>query len=305
MDPVTRTDIRHALLAPVVERFPDQQARILQMALRNESFRGLCEDYHLARKSYGRLQVSPERAAEVAEYRTVIVVTSRRRYGAFWGRARMGNEAFPVRPAYCDRGGDGTRQRATIVKRLRDVADGRLRCGPRQGSQEMSKRPAPKRSDTRDGSTISSRCRVPALTGGAACMQLPAPGPEGDRTAGRPRTRSRSSALRGILRLSRSKASVDPAPADRGQRRRGGREPLPEDSRGDPDPGIQARHRRLGGRRAARRAPPELSTATMRHASGHRPYFEDAGRLARRRRPRQQQAAELRRLRRPEDAFVY
>ena len=56
----------------MVERFPDQQARILRLALRDEGFRALCEEYDLARKSYGRLQVSPERAAEVAEYRAVI-----------------------------------------------------------------------------------------------------------------------------------------------------------------------------------------------------------------------------------------
>ena len=52
-------------------------------------------------------------------------------------------------------------------------------------------------------------------------------------------------------------------------------------------------------------APPELNPATMRHEPGHRPYFEmlvvspgaaDRG---------PQQVAELRRLRRPEDAFVY
>ena len=69
---MTPTDPRHAPLAPVVERFPDQQAHILRLALRNEGFRALCEEYDLARKSYGRLQVSSERAAEVAEYRSVI-----------------------------------------------------------------------------------------------------------------------------------------------------------------------------------------------------------------------------------------
>ncbi len=60
------------MLAPVVERFPDQQASILRLARSDESFRALCEEYDLARKSYGRLQVSPDRAAEVAEYRAVI-----------------------------------------------------------------------------------------------------------------------------------------------------------------------------------------------------------------------------------------
>lgn len=66
------TDARHDLLAPVVERFPDQEARILRLALSDEGFLALCEEYDLARKSYGRLQVTPERAAEVAEYRMVI-----------------------------------------------------------------------------------------------------------------------------------------------------------------------------------------------------------------------------------------
>jgi hypothetical protein len=69
---MTRTDFRQAILAPVVERFPDQQARILRLALRHDGFRALCEEYDLARKSYGRLQVIPDRAAEVAEYRGVI-----------------------------------------------------------------------------------------------------------------------------------------------------------------------------------------------------------------------------------------
>lgn len=69
---MTHPDARHALLGPVVERFPDQQARILRLALRDAGFRALCEEYDLARKSYGRLQVSPDRAAEVAEYRAVI-----------------------------------------------------------------------------------------------------------------------------------------------------------------------------------------------------------------------------------------
>jgi hypothetical protein len=69
---MSQSDARHALLAPVVERFPDQQAHIYRLALRDEGFRALCEEYDLARKSYGRLQVSPERAAEVAEYRSVI-----------------------------------------------------------------------------------------------------------------------------------------------------------------------------------------------------------------------------------------
>jgi hypothetical protein len=69
---MTHPDARHPLLGPVVERFPDQQARILRLALSNAGFRALCEEYDLARKSYGRLLVSPERAAEVAEYRTVI-----------------------------------------------------------------------------------------------------------------------------------------------------------------------------------------------------------------------------------------
>ena len=66
------TDVRHAPLAQVVERFPDRQAHILRLALRDEGFRALCEEYELARQSYGRLQVTPERAAEVAEYRAVI-----------------------------------------------------------------------------------------------------------------------------------------------------------------------------------------------------------------------------------------
>jgi hypothetical protein len=69
---MTHPDARHALLGSVIERFPDQQVRILRLALCDAGFRDLCEEYDLARKSYGRLQVSPERAAEVAEYRAVI-----------------------------------------------------------------------------------------------------------------------------------------------------------------------------------------------------------------------------------------
>ena len=69
---MSHTEARHALLAPVVERFPNQQADIYRLVLRDEGFRALCEEYDLARKSYGRLQVTPERAAEVVEYRSVI-----------------------------------------------------------------------------------------------------------------------------------------------------------------------------------------------------------------------------------------
>ena len=69
---MTGTHIRQDILAPVVERFPDEQARIFRLALRDQGFRALCEEYDLARKSYGRLQVTPDRAAEVAEYRAVI-----------------------------------------------------------------------------------------------------------------------------------------------------------------------------------------------------------------------------------------
>ena len=69
---MTRTDVRRELLAGVLDRFPDQAKQIVQLALRNEGFRSLCEEYDLARKSYGLLQVSPERANEVAEYRTLL-----------------------------------------------------------------------------------------------------------------------------------------------------------------------------------------------------------------------------------------
>ena len=66
------TDPRHPLLALVAERFPDQRADVYQLALRDEGFRALCEEYDLARQSFGRLQAAPEREAEVAEYRAVI-----------------------------------------------------------------------------------------------------------------------------------------------------------------------------------------------------------------------------------------
>ena len=49
-----------------------RRASIVHLALRNQGFRSLCEEYDLARKSYGLLQVSPERAKEVAEYRTLL-----------------------------------------------------------------------------------------------------------------------------------------------------------------------------------------------------------------------------------------
>jgi hypothetical protein len=69
---MARIDVRSEILTSVVERFPDRHRRILELALRDEDFRALCEEYDLARKSYSRLQVLPGRDNEVAEYRTLI-----------------------------------------------------------------------------------------------------------------------------------------------------------------------------------------------------------------------------------------
>ncbi len=105
------------------------------------------------------------------------------------------------------------------------------------------------------------------------------------RQGGRGRDR-RARRLRGVLRLSRRAAALDAAPADRDRRRRGGREPVAADLRRDPDPGLQARHRRLGGRRAARRGAARAQPHDDAAPAGASALFRDARRLARRRRPR-------------------
>ena len=71
--PMTRADFRSELLARVAERFPDQPGIVFRLALKDQEFLALCEEYNLARESYGRLQVSPDHASEVAEYRSLIV----------------------------------------------------------------------------------------------------------------------------------------------------------------------------------------------------------------------------------------
>lgn len=69
---MTRPEVSNDLLASVIARFPDHNARILRLALQDDEFQALCEEYNLARQSYGRLMVAANRAGEVAEYRTLI-----------------------------------------------------------------------------------------------------------------------------------------------------------------------------------------------------------------------------------------
>lgn len=61
-------------IAPVLLRFPQWRTRICRLALRDEDFRALCEDYGIARKALANFEAAggdPPRA-EVGEYRQLI-----------------------------------------------------------------------------------------------------------------------------------------------------------------------------------------------------------------------------------------
>ena len=76
---MSRSDPAHAGLACVVERFPEKAALVRRLALRDEDFRGLCEEYALAKESLATFEARPDAAVrpEIAEYRTVIAELER------------------------------------------------------------------------------------------------------------------------------------------------------------------------------------------------------------------------------------
>ncbi len=62
-------------LTQVLERFPTRAALIKRLSSENEAFRGICEDFALARSTLARLSTlaEPERNATViADYESVV-----------------------------------------------------------------------------------------------------------------------------------------------------------------------------------------------------------------------------------------
>ena len=71
---MSRSDPAHAGLALVLELFQQEAATVRQLALRDRAFRGLCEDYALARASLAGFEAREDAAErpEIGDYRTVI-----------------------------------------------------------------------------------------------------------------------------------------------------------------------------------------------------------------------------------------
>jgi hypothetical protein len=68
------SDSAHAALALVVQRFPERAAFARRLVLRDQAFRGLCEDYALAQASLAGFEARPDAAErpEIADYHTII-----------------------------------------------------------------------------------------------------------------------------------------------------------------------------------------------------------------------------------------
>ena len=71
---MVKTTTRRPDLAQVLALFPERSLHIRELFLRDESFRGLCEDYALARETLVRFEALPDadRRPEVPDYRSVI-----------------------------------------------------------------------------------------------------------------------------------------------------------------------------------------------------------------------------------------
>jgi hypothetical protein len=65
---------RRADLAKVLDLFPEKSVAVRELFLRDEVFRGLCEDYALARDTLVRFQAMPDadHRPEVSDYRSLI-----------------------------------------------------------------------------------------------------------------------------------------------------------------------------------------------------------------------------------------
>lgn len=61
-------------LAQIIERFPGKGAVIRRLALRDEVFRAICEEYSLALNSLSWFEARPDadQRPEIADYRSVI-----------------------------------------------------------------------------------------------------------------------------------------------------------------------------------------------------------------------------------------
>ncbi len=97
--------------------------------------------------------------------------------------------------------------------------------------------------------------------------------------AGRGRARG-TRRLRGVLRLSRCAAVFGLAPADRNRRGRRRRQPVPEGLGGDPHPGLQARHRCVGGSGATCRFTARVRGRNDASRTGASSLLRDARRLS-------------------------
>lgn len=64
-----RTDLAH-----VLDLFPEKSIAVRELFLRDEVFRGLCEDYALARDTLVRFEAMPDadQRPEVPDYRSII-----------------------------------------------------------------------------------------------------------------------------------------------------------------------------------------------------------------------------------------
>ena len=71
---MSKTKTRRPDLAQVLALFPEKSVAARELFLRNEVFRGLCEDYALARDSLVSFEAMPDadQRPEVPDYRTVI-----------------------------------------------------------------------------------------------------------------------------------------------------------------------------------------------------------------------------------------
>ena len=71
---MTETTTRRPDLAQVLDLFPEKSVAVRERFLRDEAFRGLCEDYALARDTLVRFEAMPDadHRPEVPDYRTVI-----------------------------------------------------------------------------------------------------------------------------------------------------------------------------------------------------------------------------------------
>ena len=71
---MTETTTGRNDLSRVLDLFPEKAVAARELFLRDEAFRGLCEDYALARDTLVRFEAMPdaEQRPEVPDYRTVI-----------------------------------------------------------------------------------------------------------------------------------------------------------------------------------------------------------------------------------------